>query len=234
MANKWNSLKNRILLIEDDIPLAFVIRKKLEQVKYVVDVVDNGKAGLNRILTNKYGLALVDIGLPELSGLDITRRVRNHELKTPMIIITNQLAPEVEREVFLSGGNIFHKKPVDFELLLVQIKSLLAFNTVKPVLNIGDLVIDTKKRYVSKAGESVKLSHKEFELLKLLASSPGDVFSRYDIINHTFRGVRDQQLGSIDTLVSRARKKLGDYKGSSVIETVHGSGFRLNVNYMDN
>jgi len=221
----------QILLIEDDLTLAFFIKKKLEFKGHILKVVDNGKIGLEQALTNKYAVLLVDISLPEISGLKIVERVRTIGLKTPIIMITDYNIPTNEKESFSKGANIFHRKPLDFDLLSIQVNSLLGYFGPAGIVEIGDLHLELSKRVLKKNGEIISLTYKEFEVILLLIMMQGGVLSRQDIINRTLKGVHDSQEGSVDTLVSRIRKKLGDYLNNPTVETVHGKGFRLNLAY---
>ena len=233
MQKKFQRL-NTILLIEDDKNLSFFIQKNLQSAGHNVKTALNGEDGLKMALTSRYGLFIIDIGLPGISGFNIVNKLRIKDMKTPIIIITNDIKEDKERESFDKGANLFHKKPINFELLASQVKSLLSIHKMDPIVELGDLFIDTRRRYVSKMGKEIKLSYKEFELLLSLVSGQGEVLSRNDLINETFKGIREVEEGSIDTLVSRVRKKLKKYKGQYVVETVHGVGFRLNLAYIGN
>jgi DNA-binding response OmpR family regulator len=222
-------LLKKLLLVEDDHNLSFVIKSNLVQEGYDVDTAYDGKSGLQNALTNKYALLLIDIGLPEINGLSLVEKLRNNELKTPVIIITDHIGQEFEIHSFKIGANIFHKKPINYELLFTQIASLLKMNYYKPVIQIADLYIDTEKRYLKRGERVVHLSKKEFEIVSLIVAAYGDVLSRRDLLDKTFQGVLEAEEGSIDTLISRVRKKLGQYKGHDIIETIHGVGYRLNI-----
>lgn len=227
------SSSTKILLIEDDIPLAFTIKYTLEMMEYSIKSVRDGALGLKEAKTNKYSLLIVDVGLPNINGFKIISRVREIGLKTPMIVITSDVTMENELQTFSTGANIFHAKPIDFDLLLIQIRSILNRAEVKPVLEVGDLFIEPSKHLITKAGRKLSLSYKEFELITLLADAEGDVLSRQDIMNKTLKDAREVDAGSVDTLVSRIRKKIGKYKGKDLVETVHGVGYRLNLEYND-
>lgn len=223
--------KKHILLVEDDDHLAYALTRQLEQLGFEMTTATNGNAGLEAVLNTSYDLLIIDIGLPGVSGLEIVTKMRKHNIKAPAIIITSQLSSESERTSFIKGANLFHGKPIDIELLKAQINSLLQQYQPKAIMEAGDLYLDVAKRAVFKEGQQIKLSYKEFELVRLLIECKGEVLTRDDIIRSTYKGVNDPQDGSIDTLVSRTRKKLGEYKDEPVIETVHGVGFRLNSSY---
>lgn len=222
-----------ILLIEDDIPLSYVIQKKLERIGFYVTVENDGESGLEQALTNKYSLIILDISLPSVSGFKIVEKMKDSDMSTPTIVITS--SDEIEKQVrsFEKGANIFHRKPIDFKLFEAQIKSLLKYQSVLPPIIIGDLYIEPQKRYVRKSGVEVRCSTKEFKLINAVVNAKGNVLSRQDLLAYTFKGIRDLEEGSVDTLICRVRKKLGKYKGREVIETVHGEGYRLNLRYVD-
>ncbi len=231
--NTKKTLPAHILVVEDDESLSYFLRKTLEQQSLKVDSASDGEKGLKMATIHKYDLLILDIGLPSLNGLQIVKRLRGKDIKTPIIMITNDASSFNEKETFNLGANLFHRKPIDFDLLIVQIRSILSMNSVDPTFKIGDLFIDVKKRFVTKAEKDLHLSFKEFELLLALISVQGDVLSRPELINQTMKGIRDVEEGSIDTLVSRVRKKIGKFEGEDIIETIHGVGFRLNLNYLN-
>jgi DNA-binding response OmpR family regulator len=223
---------NQILVIEDDLTLAFFIKKELERIGYIPHVVSDGKKGLNEALTNVYDLFIIDIGLPNVSGFDIVERIKDIGLKTPIIIITGNDTDENELETFKIGANLFHKKPINFQLLSEQIKSLINQYPKNVSLKIGDLRIEPKKRLIMKNSTEIKLSYKEFEMLLHVIYANGEILSREELLAKTFKGILDLEEGSIDTLVSRVRKKLKKFEADDVIETVHKSGYRLNIKYI--
>ncbi len=229
----WQSFPKftRVLLIEDDIILSQFIKRKLDKIGIQIRVVGNGAVGLNEAMKNAYSLLLVDIGLPEVSGLTIIDKLRKKGISTPAIIITDGKLPGSEKASFAKGANLYHPKPLDFDLLNIQVSNLLRLHSPKPIIEIGDLYLEPNKRYIRKADKELELSFKEYELILLLISAEGNILSRQEIINRTLRGVTDSDEGSVDTLVSRMRRKLGKYANKHVIETVNGLGFRLNLSY---
>jgi two-component system alkaline phosphatase synthesis response regulator PhoP len=230
MAQKENPY-NKILVVEDDETLSSIIKKNLELLGFEVKTISDGKVGLKEALTNRYSLIIIDISLPNISGFDIVSKMKWNDMKTPTLIITNYDTNENELESFKRGANIFHQKPINFELFKTQVKSLLNYQSVKPVIEAGDLHIEPQKNLVIKSGKEIRLSPKEYRLLVTLISAKGDVLNRQDLLAKTFKGVRDLEEGSIDTLVCRLRKKLGKYRGEESLETIHGVGYRMNQLY---
>jgi DNA-binding response OmpR family regulator len=148
-------------------------------------------------------------------------------------MITGLLKQEQELESFKHGANLFHEKPINFNLLISQIDSLVKLNSNKHSIKLKDLYIDPNKQSISKNNINIELTDKEFLVLHILASNKGNVLTREDILNKTYSGIKENELNSVDTLISRMRKKLGSYKGVPVIETVYGRGFRLNKKYFN-
>jgi DNA-binding response OmpR family regulator len=224
----------KILILEDDLTLAYFMRKKLEAYGFTVMVVDEGRIGLLHSLSSEYFLLIIDIGLPNINGFKIISSVRTRGIKTPIIVITNEDIAEREKLSYEKLANIFHAKPINFPLLEAQVLSLAKLAETEERIALGDLVLEPAKHHLQKAGEEINLTGKEYELLLLLIKSKGNVLSRDEILNRTFNGRRESELGSIDTLVSRLRKKLGTYNEAPSIETIHGKGFRLNLSYFNN
>lgn len=228
-------VRPKALIVEDDLTLAFFIRKKLERLHCQAQVVDNGAVAAQLALIADYSLIILDVELPEIDGLTILRQMRSRLLKTPVIVITENNQRNRALVSYELGANIFHPKPLDFVLLQAQIKSALqlaqpaAPPPLTSVIDMGELQVEPARQLVNKGGQIINLTAREMSFLAALIEADGGVLSRYDILKLTYRGPRDRGEGSIDTLVSRLRRKLGNIRGRPVIETVHGRGYRLSV-----
>lgn len=225
------NIKPKILLVEDDTNLNFILTKSLERAGFSVVAKQSGKAGLSAALSQKIDLFLIDIGLPELNGLDLIKQLRPQKVSVPIIVITNQSKIEKEIESFDLGANLFHRKPINYDLLISQINSLLTPNVSAADIEIKDLVISPSKRIVIRNNKTKSLTKSEFDLLFLIVTSNGRVFSRNDISRRVMRSHLDVEPGSVDTLVSRLRKKLKVSGAPDIIETIHKSGYRLSSSY---
>ncbi len=226
------NLKKKILVIEDNQNLLNVLVKKLSKAGYDVYGAHDDKSGLESALKYNYSLIISDIYLPEYKGFEIIKTLRQADVRTPAIIITDFSSSENEKQTFLNGANIFHKKPIDYDLLIVQANFLINSFQFKPEINIGDILVEPEKRIFKKNGELIELTRKEFDLMLILLSSPGEVFSRREILNKISNHRMEAEERSVDLLVFRLRKLLGTYKGVDVIETVREKGFRLNLTYL--
>lgn len=223
-----------ILVIEDDEVLGKVLIRHIRNFGYKPELIPNGREGLKEALSNKYDLMIVDIALPELSGLNIVKEVKDKGLSIPVLVVTHERTLSNESQAYEYGGNIFHPKPINFELLEVQINSLLKFyRSIKPI-DLGRFVLDPESRQLIFDNKSLKLTPKEFRMLSALSKNPGVVMERQELINVTFKGSCEKTVGCIDTLVSRLRRKIAaldqNINPESFIETVHGHGYRVTVN----
>lgn len=225
--------KLSVLVIEDDFSLATVLKRTIEALGYYVDAIHDGQQGLELALSNRYSLIIADISLPSLSGYGILQKLKTSGIKTPVIMITNFKDREKELNSYMNGANIFHKKPIDFPLLIAQIRMLVEKYRFRPEIELGDIVVNPQKMVVTKAGQVVPLTKKEFDLVLTLVSSPGDVFTRREIIEITNMNTKDVDESSVDTLVSRIRNKVGTYKDQEVIETVYKKGYKLSRLYLE-
>lgn len=221
----------KILLIEDDTNLNFILTKSLERAGFSVITENTGAAGLSQALDKKVDLILLDIGLPELNGFEVIKKLRPQKLSVPIIVMTSQSQLGKEIESYELGANLFHRKPINYELLEAQIKSMLAPKISEADIKIKDLVISPAKMTVSRKGKGISLTKSEFDLLFLLVTSNGRVFSRNDISKRVMKSHMDVEPGAVDTLVSRLRKKLNVADGPEIIDTVHKSGYRVGSAY---
>lgn len=220
--------KSKVLIIEDDIALAKVLSRKVQILGYEPTQVNDGASGLEEVLSLQYSLIICDLSLPKMNGYSIIKRMKIQNMKTPVILITNFGQEENEILSYSYGANIFHKKPIKFSLLESQIKMLITKYQSTNEFMFGDIIIDPIRRVVKKNKKDIPLTKKEFDLLVLLSSSAGEVFSRREIIERIAVTNSEIEEGSIDTLVSRIRKKIGHYRGRDIVETVYKEGYRLN------
>lgn len=222
---------DQILICEDDTNLGLVIQKHLKGWGYESEIATNGIEGLRIIKRNKAKALLLDISLPKLSGMDVLHNIRLSGHNIPVIIMTNYNQDLNELSAYQNGANLFHPKPLKFELLKSQLSMLLREMQRGKDICLKELTLKAKKRVLQVEEQIYKLSRKEFELLYLLMSHPGEAFTRTEIIAQLYIDHLGYSEGAVDTLVSRLRNKLQGVSGGELIETVHGYGYRLNLNY---
>jgi DNA-binding response OmpR family regulator len=219
-----NGLRPRILVVEDDADLAFMLEQLLSEEGYQVDIARDGQRGLHLGLAARHEVLVVDRGLPAIEGLDLIGRLRRKGVATPALILTARGTVRDRVEGLDAGAEDYLVKPFDVDELLARLRALRRRHTEDAEsLSLGTrtLVIAERRVTGSADGLDVELSGRECELLLFLARRPTQVFTREELLQRVF-GAADTT-GSVDTYVHYLRKKLG----RGVIRTVRGSGYRL-------
>jgi two-component system OmpR family response regulator len=220
----------RILLVEDDAPLASLISEYLRGHDFQVEVELRGDTGAQRILRDRPDLVILDVLLPGLNGMDVCRQVREHY--TGLILMLTARDDDIDQIIGLElGADDYVKKPVEPRLLLARIRALLrradqAAASESKRLVFGAFGIDQEARRVTLNGASIELTTLEFDLLWTLASAAGTVLTR-EVIFANLRGIEYDGLDrSIDLGISRLRAKLNDTTNPPTkIKTVRGKGY---------
>ena len=220
----------RILLIEDDEVLSAVLVKALEQQRYAVDTVDDGRFGLEYAEGGTYDLLLVDVGLPRLDGISLTQQLRNEGCKTPILLMTAKDAPEEKIRGLDAGADDYLTKPLDIAELQARLRALLRRGEVSAasVLEVGPLRLDPTSCQVSYDDEPLKLTPKEYSLLELFLRSPSRVFSRGQIVEHLWTFDDPPLEDSVKAHIKGLRRRLKKAGAKDWIENVYGLGYRLN------
>ena len=218
------------MIVEDDRRIAALVAKNLEAAGYACSIASDGDAGLVEFERLKPALLVLDIGLPGLGGLEITRRIRQSS-DVPILMLTAR-SSESDKVVGLEiGADDYLTKPFGTSELVARVRALLRRTTAAPrerVLAFGTLRIDPERREAERDGERVRLTTLEFDLLWFLASRPGRVYSREQLMQQVWGDGRIVGDRSIDSLVSRLRKKLeADPDDPRWLQTVWGAGYRF-------
>jgi DNA-binding response OmpR family regulator len=229
-------MRQRILVIEDEPALGMAIRDELEFEGFEASVVENGKAGLDRILAELPDLVVLDLMLPGKSGFQICREVRDRGMATPIIMLTAR-AQEVDRIRGLElGADDYMVKPFSLAELLARIRAVLrraqgASRTEAgtEILEVGELRLDVRKQGVSRRGRKIDLTHKEFQLLEFLLRHPGEVISRDEFLRRVWGEDVYVTPRTVDTHMATLRKKIEDeVDRPRYIQSVRGAGYKLN------
>ena len=218
----------RILVVEDDPDLGEIVRAGLVEEGYAVDLAVTGEDGLWRATTIAYDVAVLDVMLPDMSGLEILRRMRKKGGTAPVLILTARDATGDRVAGLDAGADDYLVKPFAWDELLARLRALLRRGPhgSESHLKCGDLDLDPAAREVRRGGEVVPLTAKEFEIIYVLMREPGRVFTRTEIIERVYDDEFDGMSNVLEVLFSRIRRKLGK-GGAPRIRTVRGSGYAL-------
>ena len=215
----------RILLAEDDTLLGDGLRAGLRQQGFQVDWVRDGAAAERELRAEPYAAAVLDLGLPQLDGLEVLARIRAAGVALPVLVLTARDAvPDRIRGLDL-GADDYVIKPVDLHELAARLRALVrrAHGQPQERLQVQDLVLDPAARSVQRAGRPVALATREFDLLQLLMLSAGRVLSRELLEQQLYAGGTEVESNAIEVHIHHLRKKLGP----GLIQTVRGVGYLL-------
>ena len=221
----------RILVVEDEKKVAKALEEGLEAEHYEVAVAHTGEDGFYLISTQAFDLVLLDLMLPGRSGLEILRAMRTRGLKTPVLILTARDAIEDRVQGLDCGADDYLVKPFAFAELLARIRALLRRGKAEPVLRLtcDELEIDMVTRAVSRSGQPLELTAREFDLLEYLLRNQGRVVSREMLAHEIWKEpARHTPLDNvIDVHIARLRRKVDDPFPKKLLHTVRGVGFVL-------
>ncbi len=216
----------RVLVIEDDEELAETVAAGLRHARMAVDVALDGEAGLARALVNDYDVIVLDRDLPGLHGDQVCARLVDGGGRSRLLMLTAAAASDDVVDGLRLGADDYLPKPFDFPVLVARIGALArrAQPGIPPVLESGDVVLDTAKRSVRRAGRWLELAPKEFGVLELLLAAQGRVVSAEELLARVWDEAADPFSGTVKVTISRLRAKLGE---PPVIETVARAGYRI-------
>jgi DNA-binding response OmpR family regulator len=223
-------MNQSILIVEDDPRIVDLIAKNLESVGYECHRSPDGGAALADFARLKPALVVLDLGLPGLDGLEVARRIRR-DSDVPILMVTAR-SSETDKLLGLEiGADDYVTKPFSTAELVARVRALLRRSSgqlSERRIDLGDLRIDPSRRVVERGSTAVPLTTLEFDLLYFLAARPGRVFSREALMEHVWGTERVVDERSIDSLVSRLRRKLErDPAAPAYLQTVWGAGYRL-------
>jgi two-component system, OmpR family, response regulator len=219
----------RVLVVEDEIKMAGLLRRGLVEEGLAVDVAASGEDALARAAATDYDAIVLDVMLPGMSGFEACRRLRERGTWSPVLILTARDAVE-DRIAGLDGGaDDYLTKPFSLAELTARLRALFRRQpSERPaVLEVGDIRLDPATRTVARDGAEVGLSAKEFALLETFMRSPGRVLSRFHLLEHAWDYSYEQRSNVVDVYIRYLREKLDRPFGVESIETVRGSGYRL-------
>lgn len=224
----YAGINMRVLIIEDEIKIARSITKVLdEEYSWAVDICTDGEDGWHMATTYPYDLIILDLGLPQMSGLEILKDLRRRGMTIPVLILT---ARDDTRDVVAgleTGSDDYIVKPFDMRELMARCKALVrrSYGHAAPVIEIGDISINTAKHQVTFCGKPVRLSAMEYSLLEYLAMRAGQVVSKADITEHLYNSYSENYSNVVEVYISSLRKKLDTGPRHEVIHTLRNQGY---------
>jgi two-component system OmpR family response regulator len=217
----------RVLVVEDEEKLSSLLRQGLRRHGMAVDLASNGTEAVLRATSTNYDLILLDLMLPGFDGFEVCRRLRANDVWSPTLMLT--ALDDVDSRVrgLDSGADDYLAKPFSFAELLARIRALMRRGAPpRPtLLTVDDLRLDPAARRVWQGGVEQSLTAREFAMLEIFMRHPGEVLSRFELLEHIWDGSYENRSNVIDVYVGYLRDKLG----RDVIETVRGAGYRLRV-----
>jgi two-component system copper resistance phosphate regulon response regulator CusR len=219
----------RILVVEDEKKAASFIKKGLEEEGYAVDVAADGEEGLSMALARVHDLIILDIRLPKMDGLRVLQALRQDHVAAPVLLLTVRAAIEDKVLGLDAGADDYLTKPFAFQELVARVRALLRRRAeAEPtVLRIDDLTLDPARRTVTRGGEEIDLTPREFALLDYFMRNPGRVLTRTMIAEHVWDYSFDTSTNVIDVYVNYLRRKIDAGRASKLLHTVRGVGYVL-------
>ena len=219
----------RVLLIEDDVTIARLLKEGLEDESYAVDVANDGSEGYRTAAADDYDVIILDIMLPEMNGYEVCRALRNDGNKTPILMLT---ARDAERDIVEgldTGADDYLAKPFSFDVLLARIRALLRRpnGKLEEILQVGDLKLDPSSKKVTRASQEISLTAKEYGVLEYLMRNKGKVLSKEQIISHVWDFDADVLPNNVELFIMFLRRKIDKPFKSKLIHTVSGFGYKL-------
>lgn len=221
----------RILVIEDEDRVANLIKKGLEELGFAVTIAAEGAVGRQLATGGLFDLVITDVLLPDTSGVDVCKAIREKLPHLPIIMLTALGTTDDKVDGFDAGANDYLVKPFDFRELYVRIRELLkrvpagSGRTKKTVLKAADLEMDLETRIVRRSDKDINLTPKEFRLLEYMMNNQGRVLSRTEIAEHVWETAFDTGTNFIDVYINYLRKKIDKGHAVKLIQTRPGIGF---------
>ncbi|MGG0656275.1 response regulator transcription factor [Rummeliibacillus pycnus] len=227
-------MEKRILVVEDELQIAKILKLELEYEGYEVVVANNGKFGLEVALNGKIDLILLDIMLPEMNGIEVLRRVRKENEMMPIILLTARNMTMDKVTGLDLGANDYITKPFEMEELLARVRSCLrqssfisnSSNIEESIMTVKDLTINNDTREVTRGDSGITLTPKEFDLLVYLVSHKNKIVTRENIIKDVWDYDYEGDTNVIDVYIWHLRKKIDEgFESNAIIQTVRGVGY---------
>jgi two-component system copper resistance phosphate regulon response regulator CusR len=220
----------RVLVVEDEDRIADFLSRGLASAGYEADVAGTGAAALEAMHGKEFDLIVLDLGLPDMDGLELLGKIRNRKLSPPVLILSARDAVDDRVKGLEGGADDYLVKPFAFVELLARVRVLIRRGQPTPEkLQVGDLMLDCIRRRVSRSGEPIELAPKEFSILEYLMRNQGRPLSRTMIVEHVWDMDYDGLTNIVDVYIRHLRSKVDDKWPAKMIQTVRGIGYMLDT-----
>ncbi|MDB4909972.1 MAG: two component transcriptional regulator, winged helix family [Gemmatimonadetes bacterium] len=223
-------IHDSVLVVEDDPDLLAVLPRILSTAGYLVRTASDGEDGLNKVLDAAPAIAILDVGLPKLSGYELARELRSRGYQFPVLMLTARVTVDDKVSGLDAGADDYLAKPFEYAELLARVKALLRRSTItagSSTMRVRDLSVDPVARRVERAGKVIELTQKEYALLEYLVRNAGRIVSRQMISEHVWKHDVDPLTNVVDVYINYLRKKLDEDKHNPLIQTVRGRGYLI-------
>ncbi|MBA57394.1 MAG: DNA-binding response regulator [Pseudomonadales bacterium] len=219
----------RVLVVEDEMHLREQVKTALEKKGYSVDLAIDGEEGRYYGTEYQYDVAIIDLGLPKLSGIDLIKSLRQQDINYPILILTARGHWQDKVDGLESGADDYVVKPFEMEEVFARLNALIRRSAghAKPVVSVGGIELDTAAQKVLLNGAAVELTSFEYKVLEYLMLRPGEVVSKTVLTEHIYAQDFDRDSNTIEVFVGRLRKKLDPDNRLKPIETLRGRGYRF-------
>lgn len=217
----------KILLAEDEIDLNNIVTKYLKKNGYSVDSVFDGEEALDYLKYGEYDLVILDIMLPKINGFEVIKELRNKGNHTSVLMLTARDSADDKVKGLDLGADDYLVKPFDFNELLARMRAVVRrkYGNSSNNLTIGDLVLDTSKKSITRGEKEIELTGKEYEVLEYLMQNKNRILSREQIKQHVWDYNYEGDSNIIDVLIKNIRKKIDVEDGKQIIYTKRGLGY---------
>jgi len=215
----------RILVVEDEARLATALQRGLQAEGFAVDIVADGRTGLDQARHGEYDAIILNVILPELSGYRVVRALRAEGHWLPVLMLSAKDGEHDQADGLDCGADDYLTKPFSYVVLLARLRALLRRGAPErpAVLTVGDVSLDPASRRVTVAGQEVTLTTREYGLLQYLMRRSGDVISKTELLDHVWDASEETAPNAVEVYIGYLRRKLG----RDVLQTVRGAGYRL-------
>lgn len=219
----------KILLVEDEERLASFIRKGMSAEGYEVEVAYDGRVGLSLFRRDVYDIILLDVNLPQINGFELCRLIRSENETVPVLMLTALDSLADKSDGFNAGADDYLAKPFEFQELLLRVRALTrrSGNRPKQILRLADLELNLDAKTLTRAGQRIDLTTREYALMEYLMLNKGKIISRVDISERVWNLNFDSNTNVIDVYISYLRKKIDKGFSPKLLHTIVGMGYVL-------